>query len=248
MSIQCYLREALQTHVPGANFDLYFAFLEFSASDGKGHKHHILPKKEFPEFARDKENILRISPADHLRAHYYLALCAPKCESFQIAFYLMVGNKWAYQVCIDELSEYAEVYARSCVLWKAKAILAQTGIPLPEKHKASLRVGWEKRKEKGLLRTKESYAEQGKKTKGRKQTAAWIEKRTAKLRGRSLPQSQKDQIRKTLEGRPASPGTATNLRAISASLTPEYRSWMGRKGAAKKWGRLFTEPSPVKFQ
>jgi group I intron endonuclease len=129
--------------------------------------------------------------------------------------------------------------------WNANVAAALTGIPLSEEHKASLRAGWVERKKRGLLRSRESYQTQGVKTKGRKQSPEWVAKRTAKLRGRTLPESQKQQISKTLKGKPASEGTAKNLRKMAAERTPEYTAWLGRKGAAKRWGRPFTEPAPT---
>lgn len=244
MSISPHLREAMRLRFPTTNFDLYFSFLELLPEELDGHRHHILPKKQFPMFAKDVSNITKISPADHLKAHYYLALCAPDYEPFQIMFYLMAGNRRAYKMTGEELLEYAEVYGRSCVLWKARRILVQTGVPLSEEHRTSLRAAWVKRKEKGLLRSRKSYEAQGVKTKGRKQTQEWVSKRAIKLKGRTLSENQKRQISKTLQGRPASVGTAQNLRKIAAGRSQELTAWLGRKGAAKRWDKEFSEPRP----
>ena len=114
VSIPFYLREALSTHIPGADFAPYFAFIDSLLPSPlvKGHRHHILPRREFPEYVKVTENIICVSPADHFKAHYYLALCAPKCESFQVAFYLMANYKTAAQILVDELPQYTEIYVR----------------------------------------------------------------------------------------------------------------------------------------
>ncbi len=112
MKISNALREALESRFPVANFSLYFAFIEFLIPLGTGgHSHHILPQKEFPEWKNVKGNRIRISVEDHLRAHYYLALCAPDTQSFQLAFYLMT-NQIATHINPDDLPGYAEVYKR----------------------------------------------------------------------------------------------------------------------------------------
>ena len=111
MRISTYLREALSAKIPG-DPTRYLAFVESCPSEQTGgHKHHILPKKEFPEFAKDPSNCVCVSPGDHLRAHYWLALCAPQCSSFQVAFYLM-ANCRARDIALDKLSEFAEVYEK----------------------------------------------------------------------------------------------------------------------------------------
>lgn len=56
--------------------DEYVEFIE--SCKGKAlpeyvEKHHILPKSLFPEFAKAKANIIKLSAADHFRAHMLLA-------------------------------------------------------------------------------------------------------------------------------------------------------------------------------
>ena len=106
-------RKALVEKVPDTDFAPYFAFVESLPTSKHGNKHRILPKKEFPEYAKNFDNIIRVSPADHFRAHYWLAVCAPQCESFQRVFFFMTKfRKYASQVSVDELPLYAEVYER----------------------------------------------------------------------------------------------------------------------------------------
>jgi len=95
--------------IPSADFSCYFAFIE-SRAVCAGERHHILPRKEFPEHVKNPNNLICVSAADHLRAHYWLALCAPGCESFQRMFFLMANMTCASQTSTDDLSKYAEVY------------------------------------------------------------------------------------------------------------------------------------------
>ena len=105
------LREALTAKIPDADFEPYFVFIESLPWTDIGHRHHVLPKKGFPEFAKDPDNIVRLSPADHFRAHYWLAACAPNCVAFQVVFCLMANKKRVYQIDPSNLTGYAEVYA-----------------------------------------------------------------------------------------------------------------------------------------
>jgi hypothetical protein len=120
-----------------------------------------------------------------------------------------------------------------------------SGKHLSDEHKSALRIGWQKRKAKGLLRNRESYRIMGLKTRGRKQTSGWIEKRTQKLKGRNLSEEQKTKISYSLKGKPASLNTAANLRKLAEKRTPEYTAWLGRKGAAHRWKKEFTESEPM---
>jgi hypothetical protein len=110
-----YLQKALFAQFPDADFTPYFAFIESLPQADDGHRHHILPKREFPEFSKDPSNLIRLSPADHFRAHYWLAVCAFNYEPFQIVFYLMTNRKRTYRIPVDELDRYAEVYERGRV-------------------------------------------------------------------------------------------------------------------------------------
>lgn len=80
--------------------------------------------------------------------------------------------------------------------------------------------------------------------KGKKQSPEWVEKRVARLRGRVIPQVQRDLISVALKGKPATKGTAANLRKMAAEFTPEYVKWLGKRGAASRWGNQFLEPKP----
>lgn len=98
----------------------------------------------------------------------------------------------------------------------------------------------------GRKHSSETKARMSAVRKGKRQSAEWVEKRTQGFRGRPIPENQRKQISQTLSGRPATEGTARNLRKMSALRTPEYIAWLGRKGAASRWGSDFTEPKPDK--
>jgi hypothetical protein len=100
------LREKLTAKFPDADFTPYFDFIDSLPPTEVGHRHHILPKKEFPEHRKDVGNIVRMSPQNHLLAHYYLAVCSPH---FDLVFYLMT-NTSAFQINRGDLPFFAEIY------------------------------------------------------------------------------------------------------------------------------------------
>ena len=107
------LRQALILRFPDSDFSNYFAFVEsLPPLQSGGHKHHILPRTEFPEFAKVTDNLIRLPVTDHFIAHYHLALSAPRCVSFQRTFYMIANRKQVYRVSVDELPQYAMMYAR----------------------------------------------------------------------------------------------------------------------------------------
>lgn len=111
--VPTHLRDALSARIPSADFTPYLAFIESLPQVDEGHRHHILPQKEFSEFAKDPSNIIRLTPADHFRAHYWLAVCAPNCGSLQVAFYIMAGGKFLTRINKEELPRYADVYGQA---------------------------------------------------------------------------------------------------------------------------------------
>lgn len=116
MTIQGTLREALSTRIPGADFSQYFAFIEsLPLLQMGGHKHHILPQKEFLEYVKNPDNLIRVTSADHFKAHYWLAVCAPSYEPFQRVFFFMTNFKrYASSINGNELPELIEIYERGC--------------------------------------------------------------------------------------------------------------------------------------
>lgn len=82
--------------------------------------------------------------------------------------------------------------------------------------------------------------------KGVKKSPESVAKRAKALQGRSLSLAQRKQIAATLSGRPASTGTAKNLKKFAELRTPEYTRWLAMKGAANRWGKEFNTPKPNK--
>ncbi len=69
----------------------YFTFLEEKLDTNikkPFERHHILPSSLFPEYKKNKENIIKLSPKNHFIAHYLLAK-AVKEKQMIFAFYQM---------------------------------------------------------------------------------------------------------------------------------------------------------------
>lgn len=73
----------LQAHYQLADFRPYFVFLEKCKSTQKdySHRHHICPRKQFPEYAACNWNLITLSPEEHAVAHKILEQCAPELKS-----------------------------------------------------------------------------------------------------------------------------------------------------------------------
>jgi len=126
MIIHADLRDELSIRMPGLDFAPYFSFVESCPLRNKENSeyHHILPRKEFPSHLKNVDNLIYLAPADHLRAHYWLALCAPKCDTFQRTFFLMAGlKKYASSVTNTELRRCADVYEQGRQAVKENIIL-----------------------------------------------------------------------------------------------------------------------------
>jgi DNA-directed RNA polymerase subunit RPC12/RpoP len=131
MQIDSHLKGVLQAKVPDTDFTRYFGFLESCSCDEHGERHHILPKTEFPEYKTHPSNIVRISVASHLYAHYWLAVCAPDCRAFQRAFFLMARVDHT-DINASSLPEYAAVLKRGRLAqkqpWTRQRRRRQSGI------------------------------------------------------------------------------------------------------------------------
>jgi hypothetical protein len=73
-------------------------YLDFLTStippEGRSHRHHILPRALFPEFAKLKMypmNCKRLTPSDHFVAHYYLYRALPKNPVAYLSFLKMAS-------------------------------------------------------------------------------------------------------------------------------------------------------------
>jgi hypothetical protein len=113
MHISEYIKDAMRTKFPSADFTKYFDFLEFCSTpiECAIHSHHIAPRAEFKELMKDKDNLIDLGVAEHFYAHYYLALAVPECKSFQTTFYMM-SNFNASKVSTEDMPRYSEVYEK----------------------------------------------------------------------------------------------------------------------------------------
>lgn len=69
-----HIRAALKAKYPTADFRAYFAFLAACPAQpaGRAHKHHMAPREQFPEYAKDKTNLIALTIDDHVCAHTVL--------------------------------------------------------------------------------------------------------------------------------------------------------------------------------
>lgn len=116
------IRQALKTLEHNAEWvDHYLNFLAATTEpeEGDAEAHHILPKALFPEFRRFRDhpwNRIRLSPADHLLAHYHLYRAIPSVRT-RFAFRLMAGTRALASIerTYDEavVAQVAEAYAEA---------------------------------------------------------------------------------------------------------------------------------------
>ena len=82
----------------------YLQLVSKSTLDSNYERHHILPKKLFPQYANDKDNIVRLTYSDHLLAHVYLYLIFNEINMC-FALNLMI-NRTAK--CLNEFQKLSE--------------------------------------------------------------------------------------------------------------------------------------------
>lgn len=216
-------------------------YVEFLASttepeEGFGERHHILPRALFPEFRKFKDhpwNLIRLSPADHLLAHYYLYRAIPSTRT-RFAFRMMVGTK--SMSLIEQGFNEAVVLEVAGTYAESKASLVLT-----EEHKARIRAGnrrWHREnKESGgdyayMPRgdshhrrifgiSDETKAKISAALAGRTQDPAVVETRRLKLVGQRKPWSPEARARRSEALRGIRPGnglTFAGRRHTQASL------------------------------
>jgi DNA-directed RNA polymerase subunit RPC12/RpoP len=125
------LRKILSETYPDISFIDYFAFIESTPPEEIGEWHHILPRKEFPNLIKETTNRIQLSCANHFKAHYWLAICAPNCVSFQRTLFFMTNQKTYKNIAKEDLPKFAEVYQ-----------IAR------EKHRQNVLAGWTESKRK----------------------------------------------------------------------------------------------------
>ena len=82
----------LQERYPAANLAVYFAFIagcrQFEPEPKKGltHEHHICPRKQFPEYVEEPENLITLYTPLHMHAHRLLGSAVPELSRASAAW------------------------------------------------------------------------------------------------------------------------------------------------------------------
>jgi hypothetical protein len=82
----------MQAKYPAANLAVYFAFIEmclqFEPEPKKGmtHEHHICPRKQFPEYVEEPENLITLYTPLHMHAHRLLGSAVPELSRASAAW------------------------------------------------------------------------------------------------------------------------------------------------------------------
>ena len=210
------IRQALKTleHSPEW-VDRYIEFLASTVepTEGAGERHHILPRALFPEFRRFKDhpwNLIRLNPADHLVAHYYLYRAIPSTRT-RFAFRLMVGTRAMSSIeqSFDEAvvrevaTIYAEARASMCHTPETKALMSRSQLQEHERRRSAEtpyvfmpRGDSHHRRIFGISEETKAKISQG--LSGKVQSPAHVETRRLKLIGQRKPWSSEARSRRSL--------------------------------------------------
>ncbi len=103
----------------------YLSLIKTAAGDGSI-RHHILPKSAFPEFRsfhKNSWNLIKLSPRDHLFAHFYLYRAITSDFGITRAFQLMAGNKTiGSELELQEVAKQIEVHPSWLKIQKQAAL------------------------------------------------------------------------------------------------------------------------------
>ena len=123
------LRSVAKSVFPLTDFDAYLRFIDECRGkktyQRQTHRHHILPVKQFPEYADEPENVILLTVAQHVHAHDLLSMADPE---FYVAPSLIaasmhaatLGGKRSARVCKAEgRGHFAPGEARRCGLRNA---------------------------------------------------------------------------------------------------------------------------------
>lgn len=92
---------------------------------GKTNRHHIIPKYYFKDNAlpidNSKNNIVNLYYTDHIKAHYFLAMCSKNTKDISrnsLAIRFILKGRSLESINIDDvdLSRYQEIYESGCRL------------------------------------------------------------------------------------------------------------------------------------
>ena len=75
----------------------YSSFLEKCRTTQKDftHNHHILPKKQFPEYELCNWNLILLSPEEHVHAHLLLEACSNGAIKSPASLFIKSGAGWS---------------------------------------------------------------------------------------------------------------------------------------------------------
>ena len=93
----------------GGECEEYVEYCLHSSKQGKGsHKHHILPKHQFPEYKNEKWNIAYLTPAGHMKAHMLLFEYNSEFQGGIVALYSRFGYLIDTGLSEDEFNQKIE--------------------------------------------------------------------------------------------------------------------------------------------
>lgn len=210
------IRQALKTleHSPEW-VDRYIEFLASTTEppEGTGERHHILPRALFPEFRRFKDhpwNLIRLNPADHLVAHYYLYRAIPSTRT-RFAFRLMVGTRamstieqsFDEAVVREVATTYAEARASMCHTPETRTKLSAARTSQHIRYKSeggdyAFMPRGDSHHRRILGISEETKAKISAGLTGKTQSAATVEARRLKLIGQRKPWSSEARSRRSL--------------------------------------------------
>lgn len=84
-------------------------------------KHHVIMRALMPRLKRDENNLVRLSPANHLRAHYLLALAMP-IPSVLFAFNMMANTRGGASAVGEYSKRKIDAFARQYETLRTKLI------------------------------------------------------------------------------------------------------------------------------
>lgn len=173
-----------------------------------GENHHIFPRSLYPQYANKKENIIRLTAAEHFRCHYYL-----------VKMYEESGDKDAYDKMLRAIACMArlitpdiiaeeDVYKLSLLYEeiRAKYSEARRGKPLSEETKRKLSESLKGRSVSEETKRKMSEAKIGRGNTGKHWhlSEETKKKMSEAKKGRPLSEETKRKIAEARKGKPSS--------------------------------------------
>lgn len=134
-----------------------------------GEKHHILPKAIWPEHANNPKNIIKLTAAEHFRAHWYLVKHFEEIgdtEKYRKMLYasIIMGKKLingSTHITDSELFQISEEYQEIREKFSKMMSEKRKGKPLSEEHKRNISLGMIGHPVSALTRSKMAMAKVG---------------------------------------------------------------------------------------